>query len=228
MLGECREHGGFRAEACPTCGQKGRFLMNDHELNRVGRIMAGILRHFPDRFNLDMDRRGWVDLEQMVSSIRDSKERLHWLRPYHVGAIVATDPKGRYQIEEGRVRATYAHSLDLELDDLPLANADELYYPVTEEELDIVLETGLKPSDRKKIHLSATMDKAYQAGRVRTEKPTVLRIDARGAQESGTVIRRAGKAVYVSDSIEPRFLSVVEDIENKIDVAALASEEEQA
>ncbi len=60
MLAQCRQHGYFRGDACPLCDEKGRFLMKDHEIDRVGRMMAGILRHFPERFNLHMDGRGWV------------------------------------------------------------------------------------------------------------------------------------------------------------------------
>ena len=60
MLRQCPEHGYFRGEKCPVCTQKGKFLMNDNELNSLGRILAGILRHFPEKFNLDIDKNGWV------------------------------------------------------------------------------------------------------------------------------------------------------------------------
>jgi len=43
MLRECPTHGYFRGETCEDCGKEGRFLMNEHELNRVGRILARIL-----------------------------------------------------------------------------------------------------------------------------------------------------------------------------------------
>src|SRR5688500_2739064 len=98
-LGECVQHGYFRAEACPACDEKGRFLMSDEELERLGRVMAGILRHFPDRFNLPMDGHGWVDMRAFVNALRQAKPQYHWLKPHHVSAIVETDPKGRYQID---------------------------------------------------------------------------------------------------------------------------------
>ena len=210
MLAECAEHGFYRAETCSTCGEKGRFLMSDQEVDRLGRIMAGILRHFPDRFGLTMDSYGWVDIRDMTGAIREQKQKMHWLRPHHVQAIVDTDEKGRYQIDGGMVRATYAHSIDVVLDDLPLCDTESLFYPVAEEELDIVLEAGLHPSDRKKLHLSGSYDQAYSAGRVKIETPIVLKIDAAAAGSNGVEIRRAGKSVYVAEDIGPEYLSVAE------------------
>ncbi len=49
MLGKCDEHGYYRGETCPVCNTKGKFLMSDRELDSLGRIMAGVLRHFPEK-----------------------------------------------------------------------------------------------------------------------------------------------------------------------------------
>ncbi len=206
MLRECRRHGFFRGTECPDCGDEGRFLMNEHELNRVGRIMAGVLRHFPDKFGVDMDAQGWVEIDQLVQRMREQKDRLHWVKAYHVEAIVATDPKGRYQSDGEQVRATYGHSMPLDLD-LPTDEVpDELFYPVTEEELDVVLERGLLPTDRQKVHLSSTYDNAVAAGERRAEAPIILVVDATKAQESGCVIAQAGKTVYVTDHVPAEYV----------------------
>ncbi len=213
MLAECSRHGYFRANACPACDDKGHFMMSDQELERIGRIMAGVLRHFPERFGLTMDGHGWVDLRAFSNALRQNKPHYHWLRPHYVVAIVETDPKGRYQIDGGMIRATYAHSLDVNLDDLPDAATDELFYPCSEEEVDILLENGLHPTDRKKIHLSGTVEKAVQAGRARIENPIILRIDAAAMTKDAQPVKRAGKAVYVADKVEARFLKRLENLD---------------
>lgn len=210
MIKECKVHGYFRAETCPVCNDAGKFLMNDEEVDQLGRIMAGVLRHFPERFSLTMDPHGWVDVRSLVDAVRARQNQFHWLRSHHVRALAATDPKGRYQIENDKVRATYGHSLDVDLD-LPTDNIPgELYYPATEEEVPILLETGLKPSDRKHVHLSLTPENANDAGVHRTENPVILRIDAEGAVESGVVIKRAGKTVFITKEIPAEFLSRLE------------------
>jgi putative RNA 2'-phosphotransferase len=96
----------------------------------------------------------------------------------------------------------------MELDlDLPTENIpDELFYPVTEDEASIVLEVGLKPTDRRMVHLSRTAEDARVAGSVRTPTPTILAIDARRARQDGHVIRRAGKTVFLTERVPPEYL----------------------
>ena len=225
MLKECRQHGYFRDEACPTCNDKGRFLMNDEEIDTLGRIMAGILRHFPERFELNMDEHGWVEINPMIDAIQEKRAQFHWLRPHHITAVVVTDPKGRYQMDRGMIRATYGHSinvdLDLPTDDIP----PRLFYPATEEEADIILEVGLKPSDRKKVHLSRSIQDAINASAHREAKPVILEIDTEGAIDDGAIIMQAGKTVFITDQVKPDFLTKI-DAEAALAEAAEEVEED--
>ena len=210
MLKECAQHGYFRAENCPVCGQPGRFLMNDRELDHLGRVMTGILRHFPDRYHLTVDEHGWISLAQIVRAVSQQHRAYHWLRVHHLVAIAESDPKGRYEVRDDRIRATYGHTLDISLD-LPTENVpDHLYFPVTGEEAALVLEVGLRPSDRKKVHLSKTAGDARAAGAVRTPEPVILEIDAKRARAGGLVIMQAGKTVFLTDQVPPEFLRRLE------------------
>ncbi len=210
MLKECREHGYFRAEFCPVCGDEGRFLMNTEELDRLSRTLAGVLRHFPERFDLKMDSHGFVSLKDFVGALQRKQRRYHWLRPHHVVAIIETDNKGRYEYRDGMIRATYAHSFEVDLDLPSGGTPDKLYYPTTKEEVDIVMEVGLKPSDRKMVHLSKGIGDAVNAGRVRTPEPVILEVDTRAAVEDGIIIKRAGRTVYLTSDVPPRYLSKIE------------------
>lgn len=207
MLKECAQHGFFRAEVCPVCGQGGRFLMNERELDHLGRVLTGILRHFPDRYGLEMEPHGWVSLPAIVRAISQKHPAYHWLRVMHLVAIAETDAKGRYEVREERIRATYGHTVDIELD-LPTENIpDVLFFPVTPDEVTVVLEVGLKPSDRKRVHLSKTAEDARAAGTVRTPEPVILAVDAQKARNGGLVIMRAGKTVYLVDQVPAEYLS---------------------
>jgi len=210
MLGKCDEHGYYRGEVCPECKTKGKFLMSDRELDSLGRIMAGVLRHFPEKLGVTMDGHGWVDISEFVEAVGVSRSGFQWLRDHHIEAIALTDLKGRYQVDGGMIRATYGHTVDIRLDDLPLGEIDDFYYPVTEEEIDIILEGGLNPIDRKNVHLSGSIEKAIEAGKVRTEIPLLLRIDGKKAREDGVKIYRAGKDVYITDRIDAKYISKAE------------------
>ncbi|KYK20101.1 RNA 2'-phosphotransferase [Thermoplasmatales archaeon SG8-52-4] len=209
MLSECEEHGYYRGENCPICNKKGKFLMNENELSSLSRIMAGALRHFPDKLSLMMDGRGWVDITSLIEAIGVGRSGFNWLRAHHIEALVATDPRGRYQIDGGMIRATYGHTIDVNPDDLPISDLDEFYYPVTEEEADIIIEGGLHPTDRKKVHLSGSIEKAIEAGKVRTPKPLILKIDGKKTKKDGLKIFHAGTDVYITDSIDGKYISKV-------------------
>jgi putative RNA 2'-phosphotransferase len=209
MLKECPQHGYFRAEECPVCNQPGRFLLNDREQDHLGRVMTGVLRHFPEKYGLAVDPRGWIELPALVQAIAGHHRGYHWLRVHHLVAIAESDPKGRYEVRDDRVRATYGHTLDVDLD-LPTENVpDQLYFPVTPEEAPIVLEVGLKPTDRKRVHLSRTAQDARAAGSVRTPDPVILEVDARKARLDGIVIMQAGKTVFLVDTVPSEYLKAM-------------------
>lgn len=196
------------------CGEEGKFLMSEEEMNSVGRIMAGILRHFPEKFDLDMDLNGWVDIRDASEEIRRRKRNLHWLRVHHMIAIADTDPKGRYQVEDNHIRASYGHSVDVELDH-PMDNVPpSLFYPATQEEVDILLENGITPTDRRYVHLSKTYQDAYNAGVYRTEDPLILEVDAAAALMTDVYIGQAGPTVFVTRGVPPDFVEIAEEPED--------------
>ncbi len=210
MLAKCQQHGYYRGGQCPVCEEKGKFLMNDREIRNLGGTVTGVLRHFPEQFGIRMDHHGWVNLGALVDAIKGERLDFHWLRTEHIVALAETDKKGRYEVDGDWIRATYAHTIDLDLSDLPKSDTDELYYPVTEEEADLIVETGLYPTDRAKVHLSRTKRKAMEAGKIRTENPVILAVDAARAREDGIDIRRAGRDVCVADEIDAKYLSLVD------------------
>ena len=208
MMKECEVHGYYRDEICPVCGEPGRFLMNDAEVEKLGRTLAGILRH--GKFELNMDDQGFVGIRDIIFAVKESNSRMHWLRPHHIIALTETDPKGRYQISGDMVRATYGHSIPLELD-LPTDDVPaELFFPATPEEVDIILEVGLRPSDRSMVHLSLTYGDAMTAGKVRLDDPIILVIDADAVFDSGNDIGKAGKTVFLAKYIPPECLEIAE------------------
>lgn len=216
MLKECRSHGYFREEFCPVCGSESKFLLNAEEVEMLGRTMAGVLRHFPERYGLEMDKHGWIDLRDFITGVQIRNKRFRFLRPHHIVGLVETDPKGRYQFLDGKIRATYGHSLEVDLD-LPTENIpDLLFYPTTEEEFHLLVEAGLRPTDRKMVHLSATYEAALEAGRVRNQSPIVLEVDAKGARASGVVIQKAGKTVYTSREVPGEFLHRSQRVEEEL------------
>jgi putative RNA 2'-phosphotransferase len=211
MMRECEEHGYFRDEYCPICGEEGKFLMSDFEVEKLGRAMAGILRH--GKYGLEMDEQGFVDMRDIVTIMKSKNPRMKWLRTHHIEAMADTDPKGRYQISGSDVRATYGHTIELSLrhpvDKIP----EILYYPVAEADCDDTLNEGLFPTDRAMVHLSRTYKDAVKAGSVREEEHLILAVDTVGCIDAGIEISRAAKTVFLCDQVPSEFLYLAENEE---------------
>jgi len=60
------------------------------------------------------------------------------------------------------------------------------------------------------VHLSASVEDAIEVGKRRTDRPVVLRIDAKAALAEGVRIEKATDRVYVADFIPPEFISLLD------------------
>jgi len=226
MLRQCRAHGYYEGQNCPVCNEEGKFIMSEREKNGIGRLMAGVLRHFPEKFNLQMDINGWVNCNALCDAFKEARHYYHWLRPWHFEAISSAEAKGRYQVEGEMVRATYGHSVEIELD-LPTDDIPEvLYYPCSEEDLANHLELGIKAADRQHVHLSKTIANAMEAGHVRIHRPRILEVDTERAIDDGNTIYRAGTTVYLCEDIPSDYLEVLPEDDQMITEIIMFWEEE--
>ena len=92
MIRECIRQGciGYYSDdhLCPACNEEGKFILRSRERDSLARRLALILRHAPEKFDLEMDINGWVDVKDIISRFKKQDERrYHWLRPHHFRAI---------------------------------------------------------------------------------------------------------------------------------------------
>ena len=229
MIRECSTHGYFSDDdLCPACNSEGKFIMRGNERDSLARRLALALRHAPEKFDLEMDINGWIDIKDIIRQFKKSNERrYHWLRPHHFRAISETDPKGRYEVRGNVIRATYGHSLEIELD-LPTDNIPtSLFYPCSPEEAENLLEVGISPSGRSHVHLSATVRSAAEAGKVHHSRPTILEVDTASMVASGETVWHAGVTVYLADSVAGEYLSILPDDDPEFVLARAKWDEEE-
>lgn len=201
MIKRCPKHGYFRGERC-ECGEPGELVLNEEKTEKLGRLVAGALRHFPGDLGLEMDSKGWADFDQLTRVIRT---RYHWANQNLVAALLQSDPKMRYEVQEGMVRARYGHSVNVDLD-YPANEASNVYYGANEEEADRILEVGLKSATQRYVHLSTTPEKAWHVSTFRTNNPRVIEVDAKKAQEAGLTIMTVSKDIVISENIPAQYL----------------------
>lgn len=208
----CRDHGFFDEESCPVCGVGGRVVLDSERRTRLSKFVSGTLRHFPDDAGVDVSEAGWVEFDDLLAAV---ERKYDWADEEALRGVVATDPKGRFERDDGRVRAAYGHSIDVDLDaggdDADDAIPDVLYHGTAPRNLDAIREEGLKPMGRREVHLSESVEEAREVGSRHASDPAVLRVDAAGLRESGREVRKRGRAVYTTERVPPTFITVLSD-----------------
>ena len=96
------------------------------------------------------------------------------------------------------MRATYGHTVEIELDlpsnDIP----DSLFYPSDPAEAEKLVEVGISPGDRSHVHLPASLRYAADAGRVHHNDPGLIEVDTASANAAEAVKKAGGEVIKIA------------------------------
>ncbi len=198
----CPIHGYYRGEKC-NCGYTGEIILKSFKVEKLGRLVSGILRHFPDKFGIEMDEDGWVNFNDLVRAV---KRKYKWANQWLLKAMIYSDAKGRYELKGDKIRAKYGHSVKVKLSDYPICNKEVLYYGTGEEEAQRLIEIGIKPVNQTFVHLSTTKEKSEEVARLRTDEPIILEVDAKSAIRDGIRIIMANDYIALAEEIPPKYI----------------------
>ncbi len=164
--------------------------------------MSYVLRHGPGEYGLKLDRHGFADMEQFVSVV---SKKIPGATEDDVHEVVFNSAKQRFEIKDGRIRASYGHSVDVDLG-LPSVEPPELlFHGTTRDSVRRILQDGLRSISRKYVHLSINQDDARQIGRRRDRNPAIVKIKAKQAWQKGTKFFRSGN-IFLAERVDGRFL----------------------
>lgn len=197
----CPDHHYQTDQPCPQCGERLERLLTGSQRRQLSKFMSGALRHFPADAGLSLDEHGWVGAEELIGTVAD---RYEWAGRRAVHAVVAVDPKGRFEHRDGRIRATYGHSVDVRIDrdsDAPIPGT--LYHGTAPENLESIEAEGLLPMGRQAVHLTDSESEARAVGQRHSDAPVVLRIDTAQLRAANVDISKAGAFIYTVDHVPP-------------------------
>src|SRR6056297_1519108 len=200
---ECDAHGYVAGDACPICSAAGDTVLGSDRRTRLSKFLSGALRHFPDDAGIELDDRGWTPYDELVDA---AVAKYDWARSEHVAAVIATDPKGRFERDGDRVRAAYGHSVDVDLDAAATPVPDELYHGTAPKNQTSIREEGLRPMGRQKVHLSGSVADARKVGSRHVVDPVVLVVNATAMHDDGLQIVKRGQETYITDCVPPEYL----------------------
>ena len=151
--------------------------------------MAYVLRHNPTRYGLQPDRHGYVDFDAFFLI---ATRRYPDVSPQRLRALIEAGGAGRFELAEHRLRARYGHSIPVEPAGPSVEPPAQLYHGTDAARTDAILTEGLKPVDRRWLHLSGNVEEAWSVARRKTNQPVIWCILAHDAHRSGLAFYREG------------------------------------
>jgi putative RNA 2'-phosphotransferase len=150
-----------------------------------------------------LDDQGWVAISELVLALQ-SKGIL--AVESEIFEMVTSSEKKRHQIDNGRIRAYYGHSVEQKIVKQPTEPPEFLYHGTVETNLSSILERGLLPMDRQYVHLSADEETAYIVGSRRKGEVAILKIKAAEAFLKQINFYREENGIWLADPIPPIYI----------------------
>ena len=150
------------------------------------------------------DKRGFVDWPDVVELVQ---ERFYDVTEEQIEAVVSASEKERFQLVEGKVRATYGHSFPVDLGGEAAQPPAQLFHGSARDLARSLLRSGLKPRDRQYVHLSLTAEEAESVARRHDPAPAIIVVDAQAAHDEGVVFYKSGP-LFLVESVPAKFLSL--------------------
>lgn len=199
----CDVHGFFDGRRCPICDAVGEQILDAARRRRLSKFLSGVLRHFPADVGIGLDERGWTDRSALVSA---AAREYDWVDGTAVDAVVLTDSKGRFEADRDRIRASYGHSVPVDLEPTAGPVPNVLYHGTAPDSAPSILAEGIRPMARQLVHLSASVEDAREVGARHASDPVLLRIDAAGMLDDGHRITKRGRSVYTAEFVPPAYV----------------------
>lgn len=172
------------------------------------RTMAHALRHSPESHFLEMDADGWVELDQFLLAMQFAHPTNGGVSEETVRRLAGSGDAARFGISGNRIRALYGHSRHT----TPIGRQDEppvfLFHGTMAESLSAIREFGLRPMQRRSVHLSSNWHYANSVAQANDGIPVVLVVGAYRAAEAGVIFQKANGHVWLAAEVPTPFIIV--------------------
>lgn len=163
--------------------------------NNFSKYLSYVLRHNPSELELVMNDQGYVSIEELITNLKRLKGEI--ISREDLEKIVIEDKKGRYKIEDDKIRANQGHSVDfVHIAYKEYEGNGILYHGTSKKAYEEIKKSGkIKSMSRQYVHLSKNTEVATRVGKRHSheEEPVIIEVDA-------DAMKRDGIKLYESDN----------------------------
>lgn len=173
---------------------------------KLGKEITYALRHAPWEYELEMDDKGFVDIEQLLSAINEENKYSKIIDKFDIIKVMEVSNKKRLEIIGERIRAMYGHSFPMQIKYEEETPPAMLYHGTAKRFLNSIKKEGLKPTSRQYVHLSEDIETPKMVGKRRDSDPVILYIDTVEAIKAGVKFYKANDKVWLCKELLPQFI----------------------
>jgi putative RNA 2'-phosphotransferase len=172
---------------------------------KISKFLSLVLRHSPETIHLNMDKNGWVSINELIDNANKYKNIR--LTIELIKTIVETNDKQRFIISNDgeKIRANQGHSITVNLELESKTPPDILYHGTASRFLNSIMKNGLNHMSTQYVHLSQTVETALIVGK-RHGDPVILCIDAKKMNEEGYKFYLSENKVWLVDEVPVKYI----------------------
>lgn len=171
-------------------------------------FLCHLLRHHPEKAGLEMDKHGWVSVEQLIRGVNRCGKGP--LTAELLETLVAQDEKGRYVYNQDhtRIKCCQGHSIPWIEPELVYGEPPQyLYHGTTTAAMKKIDADGyILRMRRHAVHMQPSEDKAWQSANRWHLTPVVLKIDAAAMFADGYRFGMADNAVWCTQTVPVKYI----------------------
>ena len=182
--------------------------MTDKQIKASKTISYG-LRHNPAEFGLTLDAEGWVDCDDFIAALAKHMPPVY-LTKADIVAIIAESDKKRFEILDGKIRATYGHSTAKKIKFEPSVPPEILFHGTARRFVNSIKQEGLKPMNRQYVHLSSDLDTAMRVGKRHDSKPVIFEVQTGQMYKDGAAFYHSGNdGTWMCEAVNPKYIRLL-------------------
>lgn len=178
--------------------------MNYVELSKE---ISYALRHAPQEYGLNPDEEGWVNVNQLISSLGRKKEFQN-ISEKDIISMIHASQKKRHECLNGKIRALYGHTLNQKIIKEVMIPPEILFHGTAGRFVEDIMHQGLLSQKRQYVHLSEDLETAITVGKRHDKVPVILKINSASAHNNGIIFFRGGEQIWLSESIPSQYIEI--------------------
>jgi putative RNA 2'-phosphotransferase len=179
--------------------------MNSIKLMQLSKSVSHALRHEPKAYNLDLDAQGWALISDLVFALNCKGIQVD---ENIIIDMIESSEKKRHQISNGKIRAYYGHSVEIDILKCPVEPPNFLYHGTTKSIWDSITEKGLLPMGRQYVHFSSDERDAKIVGSRKKGDLLILKVESKEAYIDHIQFYKEENGVWLSKEIPLKYIEI--------------------